>query len=132
MGAIASSGDPKALELFRSVMEASASIPGVFPPVMIEVEGDGKRFAEMHVDGGITTNVLVLPEALLVTNRALPMHHAAEILRDPEQQARTEFRGGQSDARCRSPSARSRLRCAPIPATRCLRPTNSSSARAGT
>lgn len=72
MGVIASSGDPKALALFRSIMEASASIPGVFPPVMIDVEADGKRFAEMHVDGGITANVLVLPEALLTTNRPLP------------------------------------------------------------
>ena len=72
MGAIASSSDPKALDLFRSVMAASASIPGVFPPVMIEVEGGGKRFTEMHVDGGITTNVLVLPEAMMTTNRAVP------------------------------------------------------------
>ena len=74
MGAIASSNDPKALELFRSVMAASASIPGVFPPVLIEVEGGGKRFTEMHVDGGITTNVLVLPEAMMTTNRAMPTH----------------------------------------------------------
>lgn len=69
MGGIAASGDPKALELFRSVMEASASIPGVFPPVLIDVEGDGKRFAEMHVDGGITANVLVVPEALLLASK---------------------------------------------------------------
>ena len=46
----------------------------MFPPVLIEVEGGGKRFTEMHVDGGITTNVLVLPEAMMTTNRAMPTH----------------------------------------------------------
>ncbi|MFN3350332.1 patatin-like phospholipase family protein [Pseudorhodoplanes sp.] len=73
MGAIASSPDPRAPDLFRQVMEASASIPGIFSPVLIDVEAQGKRFAEMHVDGGITANVLVIPEAMLASNRlALP------------------------------------------------------------
>ena len=67
MGRIASSSDPAALDLFRNVMTASASIPGVFSPVLIDVEAQGKRFAEMHVDGGVTTNVLILPEAVLVS-----------------------------------------------------------------
>jgi hypothetical protein len=67
MGEIASSGDPGALDLFRNVLTASASIPGVFSPMLIEVEADGRRSAEMHVDGGVTTNVLILPEALLVS-----------------------------------------------------------------
>ncbi|HKF08695.1 MAG TPA: patatin-like phospholipase family protein, partial [Xanthobacteraceae bacterium] len=67
MGKIAASGDPGALDLFRNVLTASASIPGVFSPTLIEVEADGRRSAEMHVDGGVTTNVLILPEALLVS-----------------------------------------------------------------
>jgi hypothetical protein len=64
MGAIASSKDPKALELFRSVMVASASIPGMFPPVMIEVDVDGKPYQEMHVDGGTAAQVFVYPPGL--------------------------------------------------------------------
>ena len=40
MGAIASSGDKGALELFRKIMLASASIPVIFPPVYIDVEAD--------------------------------------------------------------------------------------------
>jgi predicted acylesterase/phospholipase RssA len=71
MGKIASSTDPTALELFRNVMTASASIPGVFSPMLIDVEAQGKRFAEMHVDGGVTTNVLILPEAVLVSGTAV-------------------------------------------------------------
>jgi predicted acylesterase/phospholipase RssA len=53
MGAIAASGRPGSLDLFRRVLLASASIPVAFPPVYIEVEVDGKRYDEMHVDGGV-------------------------------------------------------------------------------
>ncbi len=61
MGAIASSPEPRALELFRKVLLASASIPGIFPPVMIDVDLDGRRFQEMHVDGGVMRQVFLLP-----------------------------------------------------------------------
>jgi predicted acylesterase/phospholipase RssA len=54
MGAIAASGQPDSIDLFRKVLLASASIPVAFPPVYIEVEVDGRRFDEMHVDGGVT------------------------------------------------------------------------------
>ena len=57
MGAIASSGHRDALKLFRKVMLASASIPGAFPPVYFDVEIDGKKYDEMHVDGGVIAGV---------------------------------------------------------------------------
>ncbi|MBR0910185.1 patatin-like phospholipase family protein [Bradyrhizobium japonicum] len=69
MGKIAAVGTPDALKLFRDVMAASASIPLVFPPIMIDAEGQGRRFQEMHVDGGVTAPVLTLPEALLSQDR---------------------------------------------------------------
>ncbi|MGY4504897.1 putative patatin/cPLA2 family phospholipase [Bradyrhizobium sp. GM24.11] len=69
MGKIAAVGTPEALKLFRDVMAASASIPLVFPPILIEAEGQGRRFQEMHVDGGVTAPVLTLPEALLFQGR---------------------------------------------------------------
>jgi hypothetical protein len=64
MTAIAASRDPKALELFRRVMLASASIPAAFPPVMIDVTADGKRYQEMHVDGGTSAQVFIYPPTL--------------------------------------------------------------------
>ena len=70
MGAIASSKDPRALDLFRRIMLASAAIPGAFPPVMIPVEIDGKRFEEMHVDGGATTQVFVYPPSIVELARS--------------------------------------------------------------
>lgn len=69
MGKIAAVGTPEALKLFRDVMAASASIPLVFPPILIEAEGQGRKFQEMHVDGGVTAPVLTLPEALLFQGR---------------------------------------------------------------
>jgi hypothetical protein len=57
MGKIAASGHPDSLALFRKVLIASASVPAIVPPVMIEVEADGKRFHEMHVDGGAMAQV---------------------------------------------------------------------------
>jgi len=71
MGKIAASDDPGALELFRNILTASASIPGLFSPVLIDVEGEGRRFAEMHVDGGVTSNVLIVPEAVLLSGTPL-------------------------------------------------------------
>jgi predicted acylesterase/phospholipase RssA len=61
MGEIAASGNPKALDLFRRILVASAAIPGAFPPVMIDVEAGGQRFQEMHVDGGAMAQVFVYP-----------------------------------------------------------------------
>jgi len=57
MGAIAGSEHSNALKLFRDVVLASASIPSMFPPVMIEVEVDGHQYDEMHADGGTVTQV---------------------------------------------------------------------------
>ena len=61
MGEIASSGHPDALQLFRQVLLASASIPGVFPPVVIDVAADGQTYQELHVDGGVSTQVFLFP-----------------------------------------------------------------------
>jgi Predicted esterase of the alpha-beta hydrolase superfamily len=66
MGRIASVGSLQALSLFRDVVAASASIPVVFPPILIDAEANGNRFQEMHVDGGVTAPVLTLPEAFLL------------------------------------------------------------------
>jgi hypothetical protein len=61
MGAIAASGRPEALDLFRKILLASASVPGVFPPVMIDVEAGGQHYQEMHVDGGAVAQTFLIP-----------------------------------------------------------------------
>jgi predicted acylesterase/phospholipase RssA len=69
MGAIAvhstAGGGDEAIKLFRRILLASGSVPGAFPPVLIDVEGNGKRFAEMHADGGVGGQFFVTPPALM-------------------------------------------------------------------
>ena len=64
MGAIAASKDPGAIKLFRQILLASASIPGAFPPVMIDSSLGGTHYQEMHVDGGTVAQVFLYPPSL--------------------------------------------------------------------
>jgi len=64
VGAIAASGHPNALELFRKILLASASVPGAFQPVLLDVEIDGARFQEMHVDGGAIAQLFLYPASI--------------------------------------------------------------------
>ncbi len=83
---------PGALDLVHKILMASAAIPGTFPPVMIDVELDGKQYGEMHVDGGTSNQVFVYPAAsdlaklsrqnLAVRKRSLYLIRNARL--DPE------------------------------------------------
>jgi hypothetical protein len=66
MGAIAASDYSGRLQLFRDILVASASAPGLFAPAYIEVQAGNARFQEMHVDGAVTSNVLAVPESVLL------------------------------------------------------------------
>jgi len=68
LGAIAASGSPHALKLFQQVIFASASIPVVFQPAYISVEAQGKRYDEMHVDGGVTAQLILYGEAISLSD----------------------------------------------------------------
>jgi len=65
IGAIATYADKAALDLIRKVMIAAISIPGAFPPVLIGVEGNGRKFEEMHVDGGLADQFYIAPDSML-------------------------------------------------------------------
>lgn len=82
MGMIAAKGGEDALRLFRDILLASAAIPGPFPPVYIEVEANGRRFLEMHVDGGVNGPIYVAPESYLFpgADERLPMSQLYIIL----------------------------------------------------
>jgi predicted acylesterase/phospholipase RssA len=61
MGRIAMSNNPDAIVLFRKILLASATLPGVFPPVRIQVRVGGQNYDELHVDGGVTRQVFIAP-----------------------------------------------------------------------
>jgi len=71
LGSIALNGGPDAKALFRDVLVASASVPGMFPPVIIRVQEDGADYSEAHVDGTATVPFFV-PSALLQIPRDEP------------------------------------------------------------
>ena len=84
---IARSRAPGALDLVHKILIASAAIPGTFPPVMIEVEAGGRRYDEMHVDGGATAQVFIYPAAIRL-HELVPRERTLYLIRnarlDPE------------------------------------------------
>jgi predicted acylesterase/phospholipase RssA len=63
LGAIAMRGGEPARRLFRDVVVASSSIPGVFEPVLIHVQQGGRMYDEMHVDGNASASLFIAPSA---------------------------------------------------------------------
>jgi hypothetical protein len=70
IGAIAATNNPKARDLIVDVLLASASIPAVFPPVMLDVTVDGQKRQEMHVDGGTIAQVFFYPPSFSIRGAA--------------------------------------------------------------
>jgi predicted acylesterase/phospholipase RssA len=66
IGAIADSGRPEAADLIHKILLASSAIPALFPPVLIDVDIDGQRRQELHVDGGTVTQAFLYPPTLHV------------------------------------------------------------------
>lgn len=65
MGQIATQGGEAALRLFRTLLVASSSVPGILPPKLVDVEFEGQAYQEMHVDGGVAAPLFLMPDALL-------------------------------------------------------------------
>jgi predicted acylesterase/phospholipase RssA len=79
LSAVAASSRPDRLAMFRELLVASASMPGVFSPILIDVEANGRRIAELHVDGGVTRNVFVAPDPVLASRIVLPRRTSGRI-----------------------------------------------------
>ena len=60
MGALASKGGLDSLKMFRKIILASCSFPAMVPPVYFQVEAGGKRYDEMHVDGGVVSGLFYI------------------------------------------------------------------------
>jgi predicted acylesterase/phospholipase RssA len=83
LGAIAMRGGEPARKLFRDVVVASASIPGVFEPVLIHVEQAGRLYDEMHVDGNASASLFIAPAAAyfaLLDQRSLDGAHVYVLI----------------------------------------------------
>jgi predicted acylesterase/phospholipase RssA len=76
LGSIARNGGPSARALFCDVLVASASVPGMFPPVIIRIQ-DGVAHKEAHVDGAATVPFFVPAAFVQAPSEALGAHAAA-------------------------------------------------------
>lgn len=61
LGSIALHGDKDAKPLIQALLLASASVPGMLPPVTVRFRSQGKMRAETHVDGGVTLPFFIGP-----------------------------------------------------------------------
>jgi len=62
LSAVAASGRSDRRDMTVQILLASAAIPAVFPPVRIAVTaGDGRTYDELHVDGGVTSQLFFAP-----------------------------------------------------------------------
>jgi hypothetical protein len=82
IGALAASGHPQALDLFRKILRASAAIPGAFQPVLIDVELDGHKYQEMHVDGGAIAQLFLYPPSIDLSKSGIKRVRTAYIIRN--------------------------------------------------
>jgi hypothetical protein len=74
MGAIACRPCPGSCRLFRDILLASCSVPGMLPPVRFDLEVDGRKMTELHADGG-TTAQLFMPSHVFAMATAAAREH---------------------------------------------------------
>ena len=60
MGAIAASGRPGSLDLYRNIIYASCAMPGVFDPEYFEIEYKNEKYYQLHVDGSMYAHVFMI------------------------------------------------------------------------
>jgi hypothetical protein len=70
IGAIAASGKPGARALIIQILMASSAMPAAFPPVMIDLDVDGRHLQEMHADGGVFAQTFLYPPGIDVAEAA--------------------------------------------------------------
>ena len=64
MGALASKGSPDSVKMFRKIILASCSFPVMLPPVYFQVEAGGRRYDEMHADGGVVGGIFYVDQLI--------------------------------------------------------------------
>jgi len=95
IGAIAASNNPKSRDLIIDVLLASAAIPVVFPPVMLDVTVDGQRHQEMHVDGGTIAQAFLYPPSISLRTGAARSGVNENTLRTERKRVAYVIRNGR-------------------------------------
>ena len=62
LSAVAASARLDRREMFAKILLASSAVPGIFPPVYFPIiTSNGSAHTEMHVDGGVTAQLIFVP-----------------------------------------------------------------------
>jgi hypothetical protein len=73
MGALASKGGPDSVKMFRKIILASCSFSAMLPPVFFQVDAGGKRYDEMHADGGVIGGIFYIDQLMESARSAVPV-----------------------------------------------------------
>ncbi|HEY2754840.1 MAG TPA: patatin-like phospholipase family protein [Pseudolabrys sp.] len=95
LGAIAASGHPGSRQLMIDVLLASASIPAVFPPVMVDVTIGGQHYQEMHVDGGAVAQAFLYPPSFSLSQATASLGINAAQFRAQRKRTAYVIRNGR-------------------------------------
>ncbi len=91
IGELAVIQQPNKLEIFHKILLASSSIPGLFPPVLMDVTVNDENYTELHVDGGVTRQVFLYPPQFTKSN-------VAEVISNKFKAKLYIIRNGRSQA----------------------------------
>jgi predicted acylesterase/phospholipase RssA len=83
LGAVAASGLPDAAALVRKIVLASASYPGLAPPVEFDVTVNGVRYHELHGDAGTHLQTFVRTANGLPAGSNVYVVNAGKLYRTP-------------------------------------------------
>ncbi|GAM60790.1 patatin-like phospholipase domain precursor [Vibrio ishigakensis] len=99
LGRIANSDLPNKKDLIHQILTASSSIPGVFPPQFIPVYYQGAQFEEMHVDGGLSSQLFFDPIGFDYTSfvKSLGYADAPRVYTIRNGRVKTEFEFVEDD-----------------------------------
>lgn len=67
VGKIAHIGTPQAQQLIQDIIIASSAVPGLFPATRITLPYKGGTVDELHVDGGVSRQVFLIPQGFKKT-----------------------------------------------------------------
>jgi predicted acylesterase/phospholipase RssA len=79
LGSIALHGGKSARPLVQTLLLASASVPGMLPPVTVRFRSQGKIHTETHVDGGVTLPFFIAPAPEDLPQSAAAGPHATVV-----------------------------------------------------
>lgn len=82
IGRIAQVGSAQAQTLIQDIVIASSSIPGAFPAKLISIDDGQQHFDELHVDGGVSRQVFLIPQWLRYDQHSGHLNQTIYVIRN--------------------------------------------------